>query len=87
MSDYTSMTNEQLIAELEERDEDIATLETEKEQLQDDNDKLSAEIEDLRDQAVSVERMRERLEEAVDLAVAAGKCHDTPHARRQWVEV
>jgi hypothetical protein len=67
-------TREELIARVNDLDEEVQKLETSIE----DKDQ---EIEDLR----LAPKQRERLEEAADEWAAWGRIHNTPHAKAQWV--
>jgi hypothetical protein len=70
-----STTRDELIARIDDLDEEVARLETQaREQAQ--------EIEDL-----SLTReQKDRLEEAAEMMAAAGRIHPTPYAKRRWAE-
>jgi hypothetical protein len=67
-------TREELIARVNDLDEEIQKLET---SVEDENQ----EIEDLR----LVPEQRRRPEEAADEWAAWGRIHNTPHAKAQWI--
>ena len=67
-------TREELIAWVNDLDEEVQKLET---SVEDKNQ----EIEDLR----LAPKQRERLEEAADEWAAWGRIHNTPHAKAQWI--
>lgn len=68
-------TREELIARVNDLDEQIQKLET---SIEDKN----REIEDL----TLAPKQRERLQEAADEWAAWGRIHNTPHAKQQWVD-
>lgn len=70
-----STTREELIAHVNELEEEIHELET---TITD----LRSEIEGLR----LAPEQRLRLEEAADLMAEQGRIHNTPHAKRQWID-
>ena len=78
MLDYFEITDattrEELIARVNDLDEEVQKLET---SVEDKNQ----EIEDLR----LAPKQRERLEEAADEWAAWGRIHNTPHAKAQWI--
>ena len=67
-------TREELIARVNDLDEEVQKLKT---SVEDKNQ----EIEDLR----LAPKQRERLEEAADEWAAWGRIHNTPHAKAQWI--
>ena len=67
-------TREELIARVNDLDEEVQKLET-------SVDDTNQEIEDLR----LAPKQRERLEEAADEWAAWGRIHNTPHAKAQWI--
>lgn len=70
-----STTREELIARVNDLDEEIQRLET---RVEDQN----REINDL---ALAPKQL-ERLTEAADEEAARGHIHNTPHAKLQWIE-
>lgn len=62
------------------------TPETLEETLDGLRDQLAAARDDRDDARDRCARLQERLEEVADLAVEHGLCHNTPYARRRFVE-
>lgn len=70
-----STTREELIAHVNDLEEEIHELET-------TITALRSEIEELR----LAPEQRLRLEESADLMAEQGRIHNTPHAKRQWID-
>jgi phage host-nuclease inhibitor protein Gam len=68
-------TREELIAQINDLDEEVQKLET---KIEDQ----ALEIEDMR----LVPAQRGRLMEAADLMAELGRIHNTPHAKFQWAK-
>lgn len=76
------------IGDLENKSHDdllalINDLDEERKQLRDSTEKAEEEACSLKEK---VDALKSRLLEAADLMAESGRIHNTPHAKRQWID-